>query len=245
MKRFKSIVVLLFCIMLLLAACNRHEDIRDIITDASDGEGDNIAASGNAGRNEIRVPDISEEKLKKEADEDRHIMSDNPEFKDCGILLGSENLTLPFSYKRISDEWTFNLSDYGFDEDFKLGPGERTSDTIHLIKEDAGYEIIVGLYNPYDVKCTVEEAYVYSLTIDRRETGEEYPIIKLPGGLTWGATFKEIIEVAHPTEGFTVDEEKQEMYLSFTYDYENYYMLTVSETRGIMAVTIKSYAKTR
>jgi len=245
MKRFKAVIVLLLCVSLLLAACNRHEDIRDIITDASAGESDNKGASGNADEIEIRVPDITEEELKEEADEDRHIMSDNPTFRDCGILVGAYNFTLPFSYKRISDEWTFNLSDYGFDEDFRLGPGERTTDTIHLTKEDAGYDIVVGLYNPYDVKCTIEEAYVYSLTIDRRETGEFYPIIKLPGGLTWCSTFKEIIEVEHPTEGFTVDHEKQEMYLNFIYDYENYYMLTVSETKGIMAVTVKSYAKTR
>ena len=245
MKRFKTVIVLLFCMALVLTACNKHEDIRDIITDASDGEGDNRGASGNAGEVEIRMPDITEEKLTEEADEDRRIMADNPTFRDCGILIGSEAFTLPFSYKRISDEWTFKLSDYGFDENFMLGPGERTTDTIRLTKENAGYEIVVGLYNPYDVKCTVEEAYVYSITLDRRETGDNYPIIKLPGNLTWGATFREITEVEHPTEAFSVDHEKQEMYLDFTYDYQSYLKLTVSDTKGIVAITVKSYAETR
>ena len=245
MKRFKIIGAVILCVALMLTACKKTEDIRDIITDTSEGEGNNKGASGNAGEITIRRPDISEETLKKEAEEDRKIMSGEPTFRDCVIVIGSTPYKLPFSYKRISNEWKFNLTDYGFDDTFKLGPGERTSDTVYLNSETQGYNIIVGFYNPYDVECTIEEAYIYSLTIDIRETGSEYPLINLPGNLGWGSTFKDIIEVAHPTEGFSKDEETGELSLSFIYDYDNYLLLTVSENRGIVAVTVKTYEKER
>lgn len=245
MKRNKALLMLLICVSLVLMGCDRRLDIRDIITDASEGEGDNKAASGNADKEDLELPDITEYTLKKQADEDRHIMQNNPTFEDCVISVGSTAYSLPFSYKRISDEWTFNLSDYGFDENFMLGPNERTTDTIILSKENSNYNIVIGLYNPYDVKCTIEEAYVYSLTIDIRETGADYPIMRLPGELSWGATFSDIIAVAHPNQGFDVDEETGEMTLYYVYDYENYLILTVSKTRGISAVTIKTYKENR
>ncbi len=245
MKRFKIVGALLLCTALTLTACKKTEDIRDIITDTSEGEGNNKGASGNAEEVELKKPDISEEALRKEESEDRSIMSGEPDFSDCVIAIGSGVYKLPFSYKRISDDWTFNLSDYGFDDSFRLGPGERTSDTVILNKEGSSYNIVVGFYNPYDVACSIEEAYVYSISIDIRETGTDYPLMTLPGNLTWGASFKEIIEFAHPTEGFTKDEETGELTLNFIYNYNNFLELVVGPTRGIAKVTVKTYEKER
>lgn len=245
MKRFKIVGALLLCTALTLTACKKTEDIRDIITDTSEGEGNNKGASGNAEEAELKKPDISEEALKKEESEDRSVMSGEPTFRDCVIAIGSGVYKLPFSYKRISDEWTFNLSDYGYDDSFRLGPGERTSDTVILNKENVGYSIVVGFYNPYDVACSIEEAYVYSVSIDIRETGPNYPLMTLPGNLSWGATFKDIIEVVHPTEGFKKDEETGELTLNFIYDRNNFTELVVSEFRGIVKVTVKTYEKER
>lgn len=247
MRFFRKKLALLLCLTMLLAlvGCNKHESITEVITDVSDGESDSKNASGNAIDPGLYIPDISKEALKKEEDVDRAIMYNEPTFKDCGVIIGSIPFTLPFSYRRISDDWTFDLKDYGYDDTFKLGPNDRTSETIVLHKENTGYDMVVGFYNPYDIPCRIDEAYIYSVTIDIRGDVGERPLMQLPFGITWGNSFKEIIEYVHPTEGFKVDHEMGEMYLNFIYDHTDFIMLTVSETKGIVAVTIKSYKEER
>lgn len=162
----KRLFLLLLCICLASAAwgCKtKQEKINDSKKDAYQVKDDPDSSEENK---DPLLPDISEEYLNAETAKDNELDLLNSTWDVAAFQLFSTTYSVPFSYARISSDWTFDLTDYGYDETFMLQPGERTTATVELYNPDVIYPMIVGFYNPYDVPITIEESQVWSVSFD-------------------------------------------------------------------------------
>lgn len=190
---------------------------------------------------ELYLPDISEAALKDEQEKDSKISLKKLDMGKSVFRLDGITYSLPFSYARISNDWSFDLADYGLDETFRLQSGQRTTDNIVLHNDAADYSVTVGLYNPYDVEITVAEAQVWSITVSVKDSFNP-PKLRLPGKLTWNASIADVtLAYSDPTTPFTHDLETGMFYYSYEKDYSRYLDLEISETDGLVSFTMKCY----
>ena len=57
---------------------------------------------------------------------------DGKKWQDMAFSMDGKVYQIPFAYAGIKDQWTFNLSDYGYDKGYVLNPGDKVTGTIQL-----------------------------------------------------------------------------------------------------------------
>lgn len=192
-------------------------------------------------KEEKRLPDISSKALSKERQADAKVKLKKFDITQSAFKLNGEIYQLPFSYARISDEWTFDLEDYGFKNTFKLEPGQRTTDNIILRKNNTDYTITVGLMNPYDVPISVEESQIWSVTLSIKDCDTK-PLLRLPAKITWNSSLVDVtLAYSDPTVPFTHDLETKSYFYTYMKDYNHYLNLEISEEDGLVSFTMKRY----
>ncbi|MCR4955882.1 MAG: hypothetical protein K6A30_04295 [Lachnospiraceae bacterium] len=238
MKRKAILFLLLATLSLSLMGCKKEQEVRHQNTKEETTKEEKEEKQK---KEEKKTPDTSKEALEEEAQKDAKIKVKQSTYKRSVFRLNGTVYSLPFSYARIMDDWSFDLADYDLDEDFKLTPGQRTTDNIVLTNPKVDYKLDIGLYNPYDVNISVKEAMVYAIHIDITNTKKK-PSLSLPGGIRWKDSIIDVtLAYSDPTVPFTHDLEEGLYHYSYITDYKHYLNLNISEENGLTGFSMKCY----
>lgn len=158
--------LLLVCLVFNLAGCSnkktelpKHTSAEEDDTKTPTDDPDKIKTKG--------IPiDQYDLKLKAELTKDENLDIEKFEWNICAFQLDNLTYSLPFSYSRISSEWSFSPADYGLDNDFQLEPLTKTSANVKLTHKSRPYTLTVGFYNPYSTPISLDKAQVWSWEID-------------------------------------------------------------------------------
>ncbi len=253
MKKRLLLLILAGCLAFSFFGCgkekpnkNDDETQQGETSDNTENTGDDDLIDDEMGV--LYVPDISEEALNAERNTDNAIDLLTCPWDHVVFRLQDETFDLPFSYARISEMWTFNLGDYGYDENFRLQPGERTTATVELHHPELDYPMVVGFYNPYDVPITVEESMIWSVSFDLSETESEV-LPLLPGNITLGAPIVDVIILYDTPEtpfSYNKDTGTYDLYYQFgadrfEYGYDKYVTLFIDAEDGLIKFIIQNY----
>ncbi len=153
---------------------------------------------------------------------------------------------LPFAYSIISDKYTFDLADYGYENGYTLGPNEYILATVFL--ENADYDsdldVSAGFMNTTSEDQDIMETDIWAIEFDITWCKtDNYPEVILPGGITWGATVDDVKEAYGEPDGEPYYAESLK-YWNYTYsDPDNDYTvdLIIYEDRGLTEIDVKSY----
>ncbi len=152
---------------------------------------------------------------------------------------------LPFDYALISNDWTFDMADYGHPEGYLMNPDDKVTSTVRLenpnFDEDLDY--YVGFVNASNEAKDIKETSVYSVDFDITWADTtNYPSVVLPKGITWGATIADVkAAYGEPDDTYYSDSLK---YWSYTYsddDYDYSVQLTIYDDRGVTEIDVTSY----
>ncbi len=165
-------------------------------------------------------------------------------WQDMAFSMDGKVYQIPFAYAGIKDQWTFNLSDYGYGKGYVLNPGDKVTGTIQLKNSKySAVRCMVGFTNTGKEVKDILDTEIWSFTMDI-SSADQYPEVELPGGITWGSTEDDIIKACgKPDEDPYVSKE-----LGYTvynwFDHFTYKMkLTVYKDGGLKGIMLENYEK--
>lgn len=116
-------------------------------------------------------------------------LSDN--WSDMQFQLNGQVFTIPCDYSAIQAlGYSFDLSEYGYENGYILNPGDSTYSTITL-KNAEGAELSVGFKNTGDTAKDITECQLWAIGTDIAYA-DAAPDLVFPGGITWGSTLEEV-----------------------------------------------------
>ena len=169
------------------------------------------------------------------------------DWKSMNVVIDGRELTLPFDYSKISDIFTMNLADYGYENGYVLNSGDKTYGTIDL--DSTLYDCVfqVGFENTGASQCDILNSQIWSFECDiDRYDCTTYPNIVLPGGITWGATADQIT-AAYGTDPADLESTYGNLdtdgYIVYNYynDYKYKMRLHVDKEKGLCEIRYEVY----
>ncbi|MCR5632673.1 MAG: hypothetical protein K6F60_04185 [Eubacterium sp.] len=254
------LVFLLVCVFVIIAITGKKDDDKkeekkttEEVTEEETTEEEIEEITEEATEEETTEEDTTEEETEEETTEESSAggtattpddMSDD--IFDCQFAMDGTVYTLPFDYSLISDKYTFDLADYGYEDGYILNPKDKVTSTIELESDDLDENVNfwVGFLNTGSEAKDIKETAVwaYSIDINWAET-DKYPEIILPKGITWGSSVDDVkAAYGEPTEDPYRAEELG--YWSYTYkseDYDVYLTLTIYDDKGITKIEYQNY----
>ena len=169
---------------------------------------------------------------------------DGKKWQDMAFSMDGKVYQIPFAYAGIKDQWTFNLSDYGYDKGYVLNPGDKVTGTIQL--QNSRYSKVrctAGFMNTGTEVKDILDTDIWSFTMDI-SSADQYPEVELPGGITWGSTEDDIIKAYEkPDEDPYVSKELGYSVYNW-FDHFTYKMkLTVYKDGGLKGIMLENYEK--
>lgn len=169
---------------------------------------------------------------------------DGKKWQDMTFSMDGQVYRIPFAYAGIKDQWTFNLSDYGYDKGYVLNPGDKVTGTIQL--QNSRYSKVrctAGFMNTGTEVKDILDTDIWSFTMDI-SSADQYPEVELPGGITWGSTEDDIIKAyGKPDEDPYVSKELGYSVYNW-FDHFTYKMkLTVYKDGGLKGIMLENYEK--
>ncbi|MBE5906268.1 MAG: hypothetical protein E7277_05665 [Lachnospiraceae bacterium] len=242
-KRILLLPLLCACALFTTACADKAPTTthKNVSTEDTKKENNTKQESKDTEPKKQHLPDISASALEKEIAANAKLSLKKFDINNSVFRFDGVKYQLPFSYARISKDWSFSLKDYGLKDSFKLKPGQRTSDNIRLINPQTDAVLEIGLYNPYDVAVSVNEAMVWSITFSIEESIDK-PRVRLPKKIRWNSSLVDItLAYSDPTIPFTHDLENKLYTYTYMSDYNHYLTLYISEEEGLVKFTIKRY----
>lgn len=165
LSKKRTCCLLLLCLTLFLVGCNDKKTATNKPVPSTDSGSTNQDSVSTKVKKGLDITDF-DKLLVQEIHKDENIQIDKFNWNICAFQLDEKTFSLPFSYERIKENWTFSLEDYGLDKDFKLEPLTKTSDNVVLKCEGKPYTLKVGFFNPFSTSVTLDQAKIWSLEID-------------------------------------------------------------------------------
>ncbi len=169
------------------------------------------------------------------------------DWKSMNVVIDGRELTLPFDYSKISDIFTINLADYGYENGYVLNSGDQTYGTIDLDSTLYDCAFQVGFENTGASQCDILNSQIWSFECDiDRYDCTTYPSIVLPGGITWGATADQIT-AAYGTDPADLESTYGNLdtdgYIVYNYynDYKYKMRLDVDKEKGLCEIRYEVY----
>lgn len=169
------------------------------------------------------------------------------DWKSMNVVIDGRELTLPFDYSKISDIFTMNLADYGYENGYVLNSGDKTYGTIDLDSTLYDCAFQVGFENTGASQCDILNSQIWSFECDiDRYDCTTYPNIVLPGGITWGATADQIT-AAYGTDPADLESTYGNLdtdgYIVYNYynDYKYKMRLHVDKEKGLCEIRYEVY----
>ena len=169
------------------------------------------------------------------------------DWKSMNVVIDGRELTLPFDYSKISDIFTINLADYGYENGYVLNSGDQTYGTIDLDSTLYDCAFQVGFENTGASQCDILNSQIWSFECDiDRYDCTTYPSIVLPGGITWGANADQIT-AAYGTDPADLESTYGNLdtdgYIVYNYynDYKYKMRLDVDKEKGLCEIRYEVY----
>ena len=169
------------------------------------------------------------------------------DWKSMNVVIDGRELTLPFDYSKISDIFTMNLADYGYENGYVLNSGDKTYGTIDLDSTLYDCTFQAGFENTGASQCDILNSQIWSFECDiDRYDCTTYPNIVLPGGITWGATADQIT-AAYGTDPADLESTYGNLdtdgYIVYNYynDYKYKMRLHVDKEKGLCEIRYEVY----
>lgn len=169
------------------------------------------------------------------------------DWKSMNVVIDGRELTLPFDYSKISDIFTINLADYGYENGYVLNSGDKTYGTIDLDSTLYDCTFQAGFENTGASQCDILNSQIWSFECDiDRYDCTTYPNIVLPGGITWGATADQIT-AAYGTDPADLESTYGNLdtdgYIVYNYynDYKYKMRLHVDKEKGLCEIRYEVY----
>lgn len=249
-KRIVAGIMGAMCLSMALAACVGSKKSTDASSTAEQASASTESASTLAASTEAETKAESKAGETTTADETKQTGSSESsqvnlqgkQWTDMVFAMDGQTLKIPFPYASINSQWTFNLSDYGYDNGYVLNPGDKTTGTIDL--KNPAFDKVrfsVGFKNTGSSVQDITASDIWSITMNVADA-DKYPQIELPGGITWGSTADEILAAyGQPDDDPYVSKE-----LGYTvYNWFNQYTykmkLTVYDNGGLKAIMLENY----
>ena len=200
-------------------------------------------------REEDAEADDEEEVEDKEDKTVEVVVSDelSSDWKDLQFQLNGQVFTLPCDYKAIEAlGYSFDLSDYGYENGYILNKDETTLATIYLENEE-GAELNVGFINTSDEPKDILECQIWAIGAEITYK-DAVPDLVFPGGITWGSTLEDVEEAY----GMVADEDDIYIsdlgYTAYTYNEDSKYLdVDVytndpdGEYKGVTSLDLREY----
>ena len=154
MKRNLLLFLLLAMTAVHLCGCKSDSNTTSETTKHPDPE---VEVQENKTDNEeepaLNIPDL-ETTIFSEIERDAKLNLSDFNLNQYGFRFGNNKYTLPFSYARISKKWKFTPEYYGLDENFRLQPGQKTSENLILTTLTASAIFPTGSLAPWRSSST-------------------------------------------------------------------------------------------
>ena len=161
------------------------------------------------------------------------------------LTIDGESYTLPFAYSLIKDKFTFDLSEYGYEDGYMMQPKESVSTTIKLQNKnyDEDFVFLAGFENKRDEEADIKECDIDSVSVNIFNCKTtEYPDMKIPGGIGWGSSLDSIMAVfGNPS--FDPEYNEETGCYKYKYNFNNsvVYVLYISNLSGLRGFEMDIY----
>ena len=223
---------------------SKDVDIPD--EDEDDDKKDDSASTNSESQQPSESSQTSEQNTQQTAPSTTAVNSQT-DWKSMNVVIDGRELTLPFDYSKISDIFTMNLADYGYENGYVLNSGDKTYGTIDLDSTLYDCAFQVGFENTGASQCDILNSQIWSFECDiDRYDCTTYPNIVLPGGITWGATADQIT-AAYGTDPADLESTYGNLdtdgYIVYNYynDYKYKMRLHVDKEKGLCEIRYEVY----
>ena len=223
---------------------SKDVDIPD--EDEDDDKKDDSASTNSESQQASESQQTSEQNTQQTAPSTTAVNSQT-DWKSMNVVIDGRELTLPFDYSKISDIFTMNLADYGYENGYVLNSGDKTYGTIDLDSTLYDCAFQVGFENTGASQCDILNSQIWSFECDiDRYDCTTYPNIVLPGGITWGATADQIT-AAYGTDPADLESTYGNLdtdgYIVYNYynDYKYKMRLHVDKEKGLCEIRYEVY----
>ena len=223
---------------------SKDVDIPD--EDEDDDKKDDSASTNSESQQASENSQTSEQNTQQTAPSTTAVNSQT-DWKSMNVVIDGRELTLPFDYSKISDIFTMNLADYGYENGYVLNSGDKTYGTIDLDSTLYDCAFQVGFENTGASQCDILNSQIWSFECDiDRYDCTTYPNIVLPGGITWGATADQIT-AAYGTDPADLESTYGNLdtdgYIVYNYynDYKYKMRLHVDKEKGLCEIRYEVY----
>lgn len=180
--------------------------------------------------------------------EDRPVVDAEPmdgTWEDMSFFFDGYEYSLPFAYSEIeANGWTFDLSDYGYDNGYVMNSGDQIYETIELENPDyPDVTVKVGFVNLDDAAKDIAECEIYAFSLDTCygfDQVDKFPVMSVSGGLMIGTDEQTAVDIMGECEDIYESDE----YNSYTYnseDYNKYIDFEVNDACGITYFDLTYY----
>ena len=223
---------------------SKDVDIPD--EDAEDDKKDDTASTNSESQQASENSQTTEQNPQQTAPSTTAVNSQT-DWKSMNVVIDGRELTLPFDYSKISDIFTMNLADYGYENGYVLNSGDKTYGTIDLDSTLYDCTFQAGFENTGASQCDILNSQIWSFECDiDRYDCTTYPNIVLPGGITWGATADQIT-AAYGTDPADLESTYGNLdtdgYIVYNYynDYKYKMRLHVDKEKGLCEIRYEVY----
>lgn len=162
------------------------------------------------------------------------------------IMINGNVYTFDIPYSQVKDIMKIDLAKYGYADGYIMNAGDKVYGTMDVDKENYDSKIIftIGFKNNDTKAKDILETDIWSLSCDISWTKtNNYPIIILPGGITWGSTAKDV-EKAYGKPQEEIYRAEDLKYSVYEYhDEKQFYKvkLYVYDDKGVQKISIDNY----
>ncbi len=166
------------------------------------------------------------------------------DWKECEFIINNQPYKLYFDYATLKNNgWTFDLSDYGYENGYIMNKDDKVSGTIDLENESYDTDITVGFINDSETAKDITECKIWSISVDNAFVDDdENPIsFTLSKGIHNGSSLQDVVNAyGEPTDTYRADSLGYWVY-TYQYDYSTYLKLTIYDDKGVTAFDYSLY----
>ncbi|MGI6118245.1 MAG: DUF6612 family protein [Bilifractor sp.] len=165
----------------------------------------------------------------------------NADWSTLAFSLDGKDYQVPFAYSDLQSDWSFSLSDLGYENGYVTNPGDKKQCTIEVKNDHYDMKFYIGTANTSNSVQDITENSVWAVSMDI-SLAKTWPEMKLAGGITWGSTYDQIVAAyGEPDEEPYRSEELGYYVLTYYKDYRQQMKVCIYDDGGLKRVDLKDY----
>ncbi|MGI6118072.1 MAG: DUF6612 family protein [Bilifractor sp.] len=164
------------------------------------------------------------------------------DWTSLSFTLDGKNYQIPFAYSTLQSDWAFNMADYGYTNGYATNPGDKQYCTIDVTNSKYDMDFKIGTVNVSNAVQDITQNSIWAVNMSI-EWANTWPSLQLPGGITWGSTYDQVIAAYGTPEDEPYRSDELGYYsLSYNNNYQQRMKLIVYDDGGLKGVTLENYA---